>query len=186
VRTADACEPFTNRNHLSIIFIIISVQKFFIVLLHSITKGLKLLTEIPDVRFKVLRQFKHIFIDEYQDTNILQYQFSKALSPPELLVLSQEVELETPHEEVSFSVQKSQRPFRGYAVFSTVSTMTSQDENTFERHPIVEPRSLFVVGDVNQVIKVPYSVTVHDRLITVAYSRDIFDYRITLISVHMK
>ena len=47
--------------------------------------GFKLLNEVEEVRQKVQNRYRHVLIDEYQDTNILQYELIKLLSPAKLL-----------------------------------------------------------------------------------------------------
>lgn len=44
---------------------------------------LKLLQEYPEVRAKWQQKFQHILIDEYQDTNVVQYKIVKLLVGPE-------------------------------------------------------------------------------------------------------
>jgi DNA helicase-2/ATP-dependent DNA helicase PcrA len=44
-----------------------------------LTETVRLLRERPDVREKWRTRFKHIFIDEYQDTNVVQYQLIRLL-----------------------------------------------------------------------------------------------------------
>ncbi len=47
--------------------------------------GFKLLNEVEEVRQKVQNRYRHVLIDEYQDTNILQYELIKLLAPAKLL-----------------------------------------------------------------------------------------------------
>ena len=44
-----------------------------------LTETVRLFTERPDVREKWRTRFKHIFIDEYQDTNVVQYRLIQLL-----------------------------------------------------------------------------------------------------------
>lgn len=46
-------------------------------------EAVRLLREVPDVRGKWQSSFKHVLIDEYQDTNAAQYQIVKSLVGPE-------------------------------------------------------------------------------------------------------
>ena len=48
-----------------------------------LTETVRLLTDFPDARAKWRAQFKHILIDEYQDTNAAQYAIVKQLVGPE-------------------------------------------------------------------------------------------------------
>ena len=47
--------------------------------------GFRLLNEVEEVRQKVQNRYRHVLIDEYQDTNILQYELIKLLAPATLL-----------------------------------------------------------------------------------------------------
>ena len=48
-----------------------------------LTKPLTLFKDHPDILALYQKRFRHIFVDEYQDTNAVQYQFLKLLSTPE-------------------------------------------------------------------------------------------------------
>jgi DNA helicase II / ATP-dependent DNA helicase PcrA len=43
----------------------------------------KLLQMVPDIRAKYQRQFEFVMVDEYQDTNTVQYQLTKLLTAPQ-------------------------------------------------------------------------------------------------------
>jgi DNA helicase II / ATP-dependent DNA helicase PcrA len=73
----------------------------------------RLLREYPIIRAELQRDYQHILIDEYQDTNLLQYEITKLLYQPP----AKESLLDQP-----------------------------------DLLSVVTPRSLFVVGDVNQSI----------------------------------
>jgi DNA helicase II / ATP-dependent DNA helicase PcrA len=47
-----------------------------------IVKTLKLFRDRPNVLKKYQEQFKHVMVDEFQDTNVSQYQLLKLLAPP--------------------------------------------------------------------------------------------------------
>ena len=46
-------------------------------------RAVELLRQSPDIRHKWQQQFRHILIDEYQDTNAVQYALIKLLVGPE-------------------------------------------------------------------------------------------------------
>src|SRR5665213_2257993 len=47
-----------------------------------INRTVELMTSIPEIRLKWQKQFTHIMIDEYQDTNLAQYKLIKLLTNP--------------------------------------------------------------------------------------------------------
>ena len=85
----------------------------------------KLLRQYPQIRQLIQNQYKHILIDEYQDTNLLQYELTKLLYQPPSI---ESLKLQTNEKETKL-----------------IDSHDNNSNNLFSR-------SLFVVGDVNQSI----------------------------------
>jgi DNA helicase-2/ATP-dependent DNA helicase PcrA len=97
--------------------------------------GFRLLNEVEEARQKVQNRYRHVLIDEYQDTNILQYELIKLLSPAKLL---DNVKVDTPSRSLFIVGDENQSiyGFRGAAPGNI--NKLSQNYNTLHSYSLLD------------------------------------------------
>ena len=88
-----------------------------------ISNTLSLFRRRPNILQQYRNQFKHILVDEFQDTNIAQYELIKLLAPPSLKLRRASPPAEFPNLTVVGDDSQSIYKFRGAAISNILSFM---------------------------------------------------------------
>jgi superfamily I DNA/RNA helicase len=125
--------------------------------------GWRLLRDHPDVRRRVQRRYQHVLVDEYQDTNLPQYEIIRMLYCDKYLYHSNSPTPLKPFSIVPNTISSG----NGSSTWPSILSSSEYDnndnssthvENNSSSHNIslssytTLPRTLFVVGDANQAI----------------------------------
>src|SRR3989344_4824581 len=95
-----------------------------------ISNTLELFRRRPNVLTTYRRQFKHVLVDEFQDTNIAQYELVKLLAPPSLKLRRASPPSIGPNLTVVGDDSQSIYKFRGAAISNILSFMQDYQDTT--------------------------------------------------------